>query len=400
MRSRDERPQVPALRYRERHRNPEEPLSLGSAVALAIERIVGPVAGMHHAIARPWFDALGPIGKPVRVAHDSISKLVYESIRLGAVAIEAGLDAGMPEQRPATDSVRALVNGLWGDGLGRHESRLATSMSIRNPAGEQVSFGGASPVAFPTPTGQIVVLVHGLMKTEQCWWGDPGKPGLGRAIEQSRDQTPVAVRYNTGLPISANGESLALLLEELHLSWPVPVGSIALVGHSMGGLVIRSAYEAARGAGHTWVDQVSDIVTIGSPHRGAPLAKLVHLVALGLAITPQTRSLAEFLDGRSQGIKDLGSGDLGSVSDDGVNLAVPRSHVRHHFVAGVITANPNHPVGAVVGDLMVRPSSGTRAPQLEPTNVAVLGGVRHFDLLHDPAVLDRVMGWLGYEEAM
>ena len=63
-------------------------------------------------------------------------------------------------------------------------------------------------------------------------------------------------------------------------------------------------------------------------------------------------------------------------------------------MAGVITADPAHPFGAVVGDLMVRPASGTRVAGLDPANVAVLGGVHHFDLLHEPAVVDRVMGWL------
>jgi len=76
------------------------------------------------------------------------------------------------------------------------------------------------------------------------------------------------------------------------------------------------------------------------------------------------------------------------------NAAGPLAHVRHRLVAGVIASNPAHPIGAVVGDLMVRPASETRAPRLENTNVAVLGGVSHFDLLHELAVIDQVMARL------
>ncbi len=57
--------------------------------------------------------------------------------------------------------------------------------------------------------------------------------------------TPVYLRYNTGLPVGRNGADLAWLLDDLVAAWPVPVRSIALVGHSMGGLVVRAAFHAA-----------------------------------------------------------------------------------------------------------------------------------------------------------
>ena len=53
-----------------------------------------------------------------------------------------------------------------------------------------------------------------------------------------------------------------------------------------------------------------------------------------------------------------------------------------------------HPVAAVVGDLVVRPASSTTSPRIEPTNVHVIGGVHHLDLLHEPPVIDAVAGWL------
>jgi hypothetical protein len=69
----------------------------------------------------------------------------------------------------------------------------------------------------------------------------------------------------------------------------------------------------------------------------------------------------------------------------------------HHFVAAVITSDPAHPVGAFLGDLMVRVASGTgrgRSRHIEATEIRVLGGRRHFDMPHDAEVLDQVMAWL------
>jgi pimeloyl-ACP methyl ester carboxylesterase len=369
-------------------------MSVGSIVTLATERIVEPVEGMHRAIAAPWFAALGAAGRPVRVTHDVISRVVYESIRLGAAIVGAGVDTRVAPDSSSADRAQAFVNGLWGDTLGRHEPRVGTSMSVRDRQGVPIPLGSEFPAAFPTATDRLVVLVHGLVKTERCWHGTDTKPGLMRALEDDPALTPVAVRYNTGHSVGTNGARLASLLEAVHARWPQPVRSVALVGHSMGGLVIRSACAAAGQAGHSWIGDVSDVVTIGSPHRGAPLEKLVNAAAWALRVTPQTRALADFLDARSQGIKDLRHGRIGYALDEEPEGNARLPHVEHHFIAGVITSNPAHPVGAVVGDLMVRPASSTRAPRLEPANVAILGGVSHFDLLHEPAVIDQVMAWL------
>ncbi len=55
---------------------------------------------------------------------------------------------------------------------------------------------------------------------------------------------------NTGLHISDNGRRLAELLDRLDGCWPVPVEEILLVGHSMGGLINRSACHYGMEDGH------------------------------------------------------------------------------------------------------------------------------------------------------
>ncbi|MEN8233592.1 MAG: alpha/beta hydrolase [Actinomycetota bacterium] len=377
---------------------------IGSALAIAAERIAAPVEGMHRVITGRWFGPLGAVGAPVRKAHDAISGAAYGLVRLGGSAVGIGLDRGITVEQGRADSVQAFVNGLWGDALGRHRDRVEIQMAIRDSGGAPVIVGPELAAAFPSVTGRLVVLVHGLVETERCWHGTETEPGLAQALEAHAALTPVSIRYNSGLRVSDNGSRLASLLEEVHSEWPVPVESIALVGHSMGGLIARSACEAGRTAGHRWIEDVGDIVTVGAPHQGSPLEKLANASAWGLGVAPETRPLSDFVNGRSVGIKDLRFGaivedDWSGVDPDALLRDTVGDHplpsgIDHHFVAGVVTSDPSHPVGVAVGDLVVRAGSGSGGPHLEPRNLVVVGGKNHFDLLHDPDVVDSVLGWL------
>jgi pimeloyl-ACP methyl ester carboxylesterase len=378
--------------------------NLGSALALATERIVAPVEGMHRAISGRWFGPLGAVGAPVRKAHDAIVSVVYGSVRLGGDAVGIALGDRITVDASTADSVQAFMNGLWGDALGRRAGHMEIQMGVRDRWGASVTIGPDLATAFPAATGRLVVLVHGLAETERCWHGTETEPGLAQALDERGDLTPISIRYNSGLRVSDNGSRLASLLDEVHSEWPVPVQSIALVGHSMGGLVVRSACEAARAGGHRWVDDVDDIVTVAAPHQGSPLEKIANVAAFGLGVAAETRPLADFVNGRSVGIKDLRFGAI--VEDDwkGVDPdallhnAVGKhplaSGIDHHFVTGVVTSDPTHPVGVAVGDLVVRAGSGIGGQRLQPRNGVVVGGKNHFDLLHEPEVIDRVLGWL------
>jgi len=378
--------------------------NLGSALAFAADRVATPVEAMHRVIAGSWLDPLGPVGAPVRNVNDALTTMAYGSVRFGADAVGFGVDELVTVGPGVADSVQAFVNGLWGDDLGRHEDQLEITMAIRDDAGAPVAIGPDLGASFPTATGCLIVLVHGLVETERCWFGSETAPGLAEALENEAELTPVMIRYNSGLRVSDNGMLLSSLLEETRANWPVPVQSIALVGHSMGGLVVRSACETARTAGHRWIEDVDTIVTVAAPHRGSPLEKLANVAAWGLGVASVTRPLARFVNGRSVGIKDLRFGAI--VEDDWRGIdpdALLRdtvgdhslvSDIDHHFVTGVVTSDAAHPVGMAVGDLVVRSESGTGGRHLEPENAVVVGGKNHFDLLSDPEVVDCVMGWL------
>src|SRR4029079_17702299 len=134
---------------------------------------------------------------------------------------------------------------------------------------------------------RVVVFLHGLFETEYAW----GRNSYGARLQRDLGVTPVYVRFNTGRHISENGRALAELLDALVADWPVEGEQIALVGHSLGGLVARSACHH----GGDWTPLVRHTVSLGSPHTGAPLESGVPYAATALGVVGQTRPVARFL---------------------------------------------------------------------------------------------------------
>jgi len=181
--------------------------------------------------------------------------------------------------------------------------------------------------------------------------------------------------------VSDNGGELARLLDELTAAWPGQVREILLVGHSMGGLVIRAACHYGSEDGAQWA----------------------------LSQLPETRPFADLLTG-SSGIRDLRHGyilDDWAACDPG---GCQHNHRRdvpllpgasHYAISAVITANPESPLGTLVGDLLVQPASahGRRGPrQHTPFSVEETrrhGGMHHFDLLNHPDVWESMRSLLG-----
>jgi pimeloyl-ACP methyl ester carboxylesterase len=360
----------------------------------------GGISAVHRAIADRAFRAAG--SGPPRALHDAISGGVYAGIR-GAAAL-AGRAAGAATAgrgrsvsvTPRGAAVIGVLNGLRGDVLEREGSVLAEPMCIR------VDGRPVAPAEFPDAGPHVVVFLHGLFETEHAWGAEP----YGARLARDLGATPVYVRFNSGRHISENGRSLAELLDELVADWPVTVERIALVGHSMGGLVARSACAA----GGDWTALVRHTVSLGSPHTGAPLESAVHYAAAALGTVGETRPFAGLLRRRSAGIRDLRSGSL--VDEDwrdrdpeALRAAACREiplleGAANHFVAATITADAEHPVGRLVGDwLVLQPSasgrSRTRVVGFRDEDGAHVGGAHHLALLNHPAVYERLREWLG-----
>jgi pimeloyl-ACP methyl ester carboxylesterase len=333
----------------------------------------------------------------VRIVHDGISRAVYGGVRGalrgGARALAAAVPA-RPDARALADSPRgalaiAALNGVWGNHLAARRSALAADMRVL-------------PEAPATP--RLAVFVHGLCETEAAWRIRPREPSYGDRLRDELGYTPVYVRYNTGLHVSDNGRALARELDALVESWPVEVQQIVLVGHSMGGLVARSAcHYSGRSAA-----SVRHVFCLGTPHLGADLEKGANALAWALGGLPETRGLGRVLNARSAGIKDLRFGSC--VEEDWCDCdpdeflrdrcqEVPfLPHARYYFVGAQL--NPAA-VGTLIGDLLVRmPSAsgrgggrGRRIP-FAIDHGHEIAGLNHLQLLNHPAVYAQLCIWL------
>src|SRR5436309_2177677 len=135
-------------------------------------------------------------------------------------------------------------------------------------------------------------------------WGCSGSP-FGSRLREDLGYTPIYVRYNTGLHVSDNGRRLSEVLEAVAKAWPVDLEEIVLVGHSMGGLVARSACHYGEAGGASWTGRVRHVFCLGTPHLGAPLERSANLAGWALTRLPETRPFGDLVNARSAGIKDL-----------------------------------------------------------------------------------------------
>jgi hypothetical protein len=382
---------------------------------------------VHEGIAGRVFRTVGPVGRPVQLWHDAVAGLSYAGVGLalglgaravGRAAAHRASGRDLDEERSGRVAL-AVLNGAHGDLVQRAAPGLALGMTVR-VAGRAVPLDTHSVrTAFPEATGRIAVFLHGLTESEDSWrYGAQthhGSPDVtyGSLLQADLGLTPVYLRYNTGLHISDNGRALAALLSELIEAWPAEVQDLVLIGHSMGGLVARSALHQACGGtteAQAWTHLVRDTVTLGSPHLGAPLERGVHRLAVQLDRLPETRPLARVLSLRSVGIKDLRHGTV--VEDDwtGRDLDGPttgtRTHVplhdgaRHFVVLATLSPFPEGRAADLLGDLLVPPRSALGDTgdddrlAFPADHVQRLGGLHHFSLLNHPRVYAHIRRWL------
>lgn len=375
----------------------------------------GGIGSINRAVAGRVFRAVGPGATLVRPVHEAVTRSVFAGLGLGtraigmaAAAAVGSRDAPALSTTPRGSALIAAVTGLRGDALEAEGSPLSQPMAVRVD-GEPVALDADSlREAFPDAGPRLVVFVHGLMTTEFSW-ALFGPETYGDGLARELGCTPVYVRYNTGRHISENGRSLSELMEELVAAWPVDAKQIALVGHSMGGLVARSACCHAAEEGADWAGLITHSVSLGTPHMGAPLEQAVHVLSAGLARLPETRPFANFLRRRSGGIRDLRQGSL--VDEDwrdsdpdalrGAACAeIPLLEgATHCFVSAAITRGKRHPLGRLLGDtlVLVPSASGrgrTRRIPFEDEYGMHLGAATHFTLLNHPAVYERLRDWL------
>ncbi len=401
---------------------PDEVTAFGGLAADAAAATAGLARDLHEGVAERVFGAVGPDALPVRVVHDRIAGAAYTGARalvrglvgVGAFAtsVTRAADSQSIEETAFGRGVIGALNGMYGDAFERRGNQLALTMSLRRD-GQDVDVSPAGlRDAFPDATPRLAVFIHGLCETDDGWRlrADRHAP-YGVRLREELGYTPLYVRYNTGRHVSENGRDLARLLETAVDGWPGDVSEIVLIGHSMGGLVARSAcHYSTDGA---WCGKVRHVFTLGTPHLGAPLERAAHAGSAALARLPETRGLARVLNARSAGIKDLRYGYLVDEcwldEDPDVVLRDTSREIpfletaNHYFVSATLSRDADAPVGRLIGDLLVlRPSAwahGKNQKRSERMRFPIdhyqhVGGANHFDLLNHPAIYEQIKRWV------
>lgn len=372
------------------------------------------VEAMHHTIARRTL----PFGAAPAGRTSGITGLVYRTVRGSTRLIGKGCDtllrtlapsAGPGSSSPAREATLAVLNGIWGDHLLASGNPLAIPTTLRvahrrvDPRSDDLA------AVFPQATGRIVVLAHGLCMNDLQWTRDGHDHG--RALSRDLGMTPLYLHYNSGRHVSDNGRDCAQLLEALLARWPVPVQELVLIGHSMGGLVVRSACHQAALDGQRWPAALTKVVFLGTPHHGAPLERGGRWVDTLLGISPYAAPIGRLGKARSAGITDLRYGNLQQADwqhrdrhsqrhDDRLPTPLPAG-VQAFAVAGVKAPTVSGARGMRRGDGLV-PLASALGEHRDPRHALAVPASRqfvatsagHWDLLSRADVYSQLRDWL------
>jgi pimeloyl-ACP methyl ester carboxylesterase len=398
------------------------PSDLRAALRLAGQAttgVIGIAEGVHQSVRNR-------LGLPAGVQPDRTGGLtgqIYQGIRGVTRLVGHGLDSALasllplvddpsrhPEPSPGREAVLAALNGVMGDRLQESGNPLAQTMELRHqgrrlpldsaPALRE-RLAGASP--------HLLVLLHGLCMNDTQWHHKGHDHGA--MLAQALGATPVYLRYNSGLHTSTNGRDFARHLEWLAVQWPVPLESITIIGHSMGGLVARAACEEAQRAGHRWRPLLKHLVFLGTPHHGAPLERAGHGVDVLLAATPFTAPFTRLGQLRSAGITDLRHGHVrdadwqgrerfGSRVDHREPLPLPEG-VACFTVAATLAPQRGLLADRLTGDGLV-PLRSALGQHDDPRHRLVFARdsqrtvhrTGHLELLSSPVVAQQLLQWL------
>ena len=379
-------------------------LRLGTDATLGITDLVEAV---HHTIVR----RTGIVGSAPSGRTRGITGVVYGAVRGGTRWVGRGLDAVLaqvppattpPAVNPAREALLAAVNGVWGDHLAASANPLAIPMAFRQ--------AGLPLQQQPQPvTGRVLVLAHGLCMNDLQWQRNGHDHGAMLAAEGG--YTPLYLHYNSGRHVSDNGQDLSQLLGRVLAAWPVPVTDLVLLGHSMGGLVLRSACHQAALAEAPWLAHLRAQVFLGTPHHGAPLERGGHLLDRLLGVSPYAAPFARLGKARSAGITDLRFGNLQAADwqgrhrhdqrrDDRRPAPLPEG-VTTCLVAATTAVQASGLRNATLGDgLVLLPSAlgrhrrPTMKLKVPASRQRVLTQANHWDLLDHPQVADWLRAWL------
>jgi len=353
----------------------------------------------------------GPLGAIVPDGPRGLTGLIYRSVQGSIRLLGRGIDAGLAplegllpegESTPGRDAFLSALNGIYGDYLAHNNNPLAITMSLHFQ-GQHFDPGHqpAPPMREPSANhpGRILVLIHGLCLNERHW--DREGHDHGARLAEDLGYAAVYLRYNSGMNIAHNGHELASKLDQLLEAWPVPVEELVILGHSMGGLVGRSACRQAELKGLCWMKRLRKLVCLGTPHHGTLLERSGHWLDSALALSPYSAPFARIGKRRSAGITDLRHGSI----TDGEHEFVPLpAGVKCFALAATLASRRSVLSERLIGDGLVPLNSALglhkdpgQALSFVESDQSILYRTGHLELLNRPEVYDKLRAWLAQD---
>lgn len=292
---------------------------------------------------------------------------------------------------------RSIVNGVIGDTLAAEKSPLAIPMQLLGqPKGKK-----------------WCILVHGLFDTVHTWkFPNMTSQDYGTLLEKEFSYTPLYLAYNTGLHISSNGKALSKILTQACKKNPDKIREIIFIGHSMGGLVVRSACHYAKKTRAPWVRHVKKVFFLSTPHLGSDWEKLGHLTTIVLKAIPNiwTRGIMTLGNKRSAGIKDLRFGYLkdedwqgqkvNAIWHDNRHPAPLTAGIDYYNIVSVLAKNAKNIFSGYFGDGLVPLRSAVgksfikaQSLSFKPNNTRFFRGFSHTQATHDKKVYRQIRKW-------
>ena len=248
-----------------KHLRPSDLRAVAQLATQATRGVTTMTEGVHHAV----LGTMGLSGGKPQPQTSGITGFVYRTVHAVTEMVGKGLQAAFtklepllvdlvdaPPDTPEREAVLAALNGVLGDRLEQNHNPLATPMTLRY---QGHALNPQAPLTLSGATGKVLLLIHGLCMNDLQWTpptnGGKAVVDIAATLAAEQGYTPVYLRYNTGRHTSQNGRELAALLEQALAHWPVPIEELTVVVHSMGGLVIRSAFQIAQHDALHWPRQ-------------------------------------------------------------------------------------------------------------------------------------------------
>ena len=375
----------------------------------ATTHVTTAVKEMHHTIGggpailgAPLADIVKVLTAPVYGSVQGVTKLVGAAIEQALVKLAPLLAESAP--LPEHEAALAALNGVVGDYLAKSGNPLAIQMHLRAGGHPLALDRPTLRAAFPNAGSRLIVLVHGSSMNDLQW--ARGGHDHGAALSRDLGVPALYLHYNSGLHVSENGRAFSALLERLVQEWPAPLRELIVIGHSMGGLVARSACHVAEAEGCAWRKALVALVFIGTPHHGAALERGGHWLQRLLGVSRYSAPIGRLARLRSAGVTDLRFGNVLDEHWSGVDrfeahhdrrreLSLPEG-VACFAIAGTLSAAP----GPVLrGDGLVSVDSALgRHKKLDlafpEANQRIVYRTGHVDLLGSPRVYATLRTWL------